>query len=348
MLAGLLTAVSDVLLVSTQDRPISPVQLPADEFGHEVPVEWWYFVCHLKTKGGADRFALEMTALRLRPRALRPIYTCYLAVIDLQRRRYLSADRQNDSAYDHEVDRFRLRFGPPMGQPGAWLIEGTAITGAPVRYQLEGTFQAEREQIGCRLTLEDRAGKPVLLHGPNGVFTLFGLELGYYSRTRLAVDGALTFGGRHVIVDGDGWVDHEYGAADLPNNRWTFLAIQLDSGEELCVYRVARRAAPESGMIHAYLVDKRGNAYAATAAELQPYGPLWGPWGYPLRHRIAARFEGREFRLRVEPEFEEQRRVPTGKMALPYVTFWEGAAKVLDDRSGTSIGHAFVELAGYE
>jgi predicted secreted hydrolase len=347
MPASLIQILNDVFLGTAENKPVPPVQLPKDEPLHDYPVEWWYFIGHLKETGGADRFAVEMTALRLRPRLLPSFDTCYLAVIDLQAREYLSADRQSPGAYDFGTDHLRLEFPAPLAQPGPWTVDGWP-TPAPVRYMLEGSFSVGRRQRAIRLRFEDQGGKPVLLHGTNGVLNVFGLEMGYYSRTRLAVSGGLKLDRRLVLVEGDGWMDHEYGTADLPNTRWIFLAIQLDSGDELCVYQMTRKDPLQVGVAHGHLVDAAKNLHRATVPPtLTPYGAPYGPWGYPLRNRVTVTFPARSFDLLIEPEFDEQRRVPTDEPALPFVTFWEGAAQVLDT-SRLRVGRAFLELAGYE
>ncbi len=348
MLPNPIEILNDVFLTSTPSKTMTPIVLPADELMHEYPVEWWYFVAHLNVAGSYEKLAVEMTALRLRARSLPAFDTCYIAVMDLKNQKYVSADRQSERAYDQGANHLLLRFPAPVGQPGEWRIEGAAPT-APIRYELEGAFQAGREQRAVRLVFRDVANKPVLLHGNAGVLQLHGLDLGYYSRTRLAVTGGLKINGRHVLVDGSGWMDHEYGAADLPNSRWTFLAIQLDTNEELCVYRVERKDPPDPGVTFGYLVDSGNNSTVANPVTMTAGGAPWGTWKYPLTWDVNATFPGGIVKsLRVEAEFPEQRRVPTGEPALPFVTFWEGAAKVIDLNNYNQVGRAFLEMAGYE
>jgi len=348
---SLIAILNDIFLGSLVNRPVQPVTLPADELMHGVAVEWWYFVGHLKeTAIPANRFAFEMTALRLTSRISVPFDTCYVAVIDLAQQQYVSADRQSTSAYRQGTDWFALAFEPPLGQPGIWTIKGTTVPN--LRYELDAAFQvpSTRQQRALRLTFTDTAAKPVLLHGNKGVVPIFGLEVGYYSRTRLAVSGGLTLDARHLLVDGDGWMDHEYGIADLANSRWIFIAAQLVTGEELCVVRLTNRNDGTLGLSYAWLVPTVGNPNERAVPVITPYGGVYDPGGYLLRNRIQVTFptNGATFDLRVEPEFDQQRRVPTGETALPFVTFWEGAAKVLDYNTGASLGRAFLELAGYE
>lgn len=349
MLTETVAALNDVFVQSVPKPPIGPVSLPDDERMHEFPVEWWYFVAHLQAATG-ERFAVEMTALRLRPRLLLPFDTAYLAVIDLEKKRYVSADRQSERAYDQNADHLRLSFPAPMGQPGTWRIEGWSEPPQATRYELEGAFQVGREQRAVSLELVDQAKKDVLLHGNQGALVLHGLEVGYYSRTRLAVSGGLKIDGRSLLVSGDGWMDHEWGAADLPNSRWTFLAVQLDSPqEELCVYRVERTDGLAPPELHARLVDATKKVRVASSVAIDPVGAPWGSFQYPLSHHLVAQFGPKSYDLHVEAEIEDQRRVPTGEPALPFVTFWEGAARVRKgSATGPVIGRAFLELAGYE
>jgi predicted secreted hydrolase len=347
---SLIAILNDIFLGSLVNRPVQPVVLPRDEFMHGVAVEWWYFVGHLKeTVQPANRFAFEMTALRLTSRIAVPLDTCYVSVIDLTNQEYVSADRQSASAYRQGTDWFALEFAPPLGQPGLWTIRGTSAPS--LQYQLDAAFQvpSTRQQRALHLTFTDVANKPVLLHGNNGIVPIFGLEVGYYSRTRLAVSGGLKLDARLLLVDGDGWMDHEYGVADLANSRWIFVAVQLFTGEELCVVRLTNRNDGTQGLCYAWLVPVSGQTDRAVPT-VTPYDGVYNPGGYPLRNRIEVTFpvNGAKFDLNVEPEFDRQRRVPTGETALPFVTFWEGAAKVFDHSSGQVRGRAFLELAGYE
>jgi predicted secreted hydrolase len=347
---SLIAILNDVFLGSLVNKKVQPVTLPFDEFMHNVAVEWWYFIGHLKeTANPANRFAFEMTALRLTSRISIPFDTCYLSVIDLPNQRYVSADRQSTGAYRQGADWFALEFDPPLGQPGVWKMQGT--TSPALRYGLDAAFQvpSTREQRAVRLTFTDTANKAVLLHGDKGILPIFGLEVGYYSRTRLAVTGGLKLDSRCLLVDGDGWMDHEYGTADLANSRWIFIAAQLDSGDELCIARLVNRNTGAQGLCYALLVPAAGTSEQAVPV-ITPYGPVYDPGGYPVRNRIQVTFPKNvvSFDLRVEPEFDDQRRVPTGEQALPFVTFWEGAAKVLDFTTLARRGRAFLELAGYE
>jgi hypothetical protein len=122
--------------------------------------------------------------------------------------------------------------------------------------------------------------------------------------------------------------------------------MQLDTGDDLCVYQVARKDPADPGVPHGYLA-RAGGTHVATSTTITPYGSPWGV-GYPLQQRVELTFPGgQSFDLNVQAVFNEQRRVPTGKAALPYVTLWEGAASVLDHATNAPQGRAFLELAGY-
>ncbi len=87
-----------------------------------------------------------------------------------------------------------------------------------------------------------------------------------------------------------------------------------------------------------YLLDR------STSFTVSEYGGTWGP-GYPLKNEIKSADLG--VSIRVEPVFEEQRRIPTGQAPIPLLTFWQGCGDVYDDL-GDVIGHAQIELGGYE
>jgi predicted secreted hydrolase len=278
----------------------------------------------------------------------------YIAVIDLQAKQYVSADRQSMGAYQDGMGRICLRFEPSFGQPGDWRIDGFTVP--KLRYEIEGAFAvlspqtSAVQQRAIRLTLTDAALHQPLKHGPklDGVIEFHGLEMAHYSRTRLDIVGQVKLDARHVQVTGSGWMDHEWGTGDLPGSRWTFVAIQLDAGEEYCAYRVDRRYEAKQGLTHGYRVDGTGVEYTSVAT-LVKRGVEMPKYGYPLEWDVTLTFGlGAARTLRVTAEFAEQRRVPTGEWALPYLTLWEGAATVSDAATGELIGRAFLEMGGYE
>jgi predicted secreted hydrolase len=153
---------------------------------------------------------------------------------------------------------------------------------------------------------------------------------------------------RHVPIVGQGWMDHEWGTGDLPGSRWTFVAIQLDSGEEYCAYQVDRRYENKQGVAHGYRVTATGVEYTSVVTLAK--GAVEMPkYGYPLEWVVTLTFASlvTPLILRVSADFAEQRRVPSGESALPFVTLWEGAATVRD-ATNTVIGRAFLEMGGYE
>lgn len=345
----------DIFPMKGMAKPVQPVVLPRDERLQDHLAEWWYFIALLENDSKTRKLAVEMTAARLSVPPMRAIETCYIAVIDIDAKRYRSADRQSMTAYDYSSPHLKMVFEPPYGQPDDWVIEGFAPADGTSKYQLDGGFRVRPtkkdpwEQYAVRLDFEDKTPRVPLKHGAklDGVIGFFDFQMGYYSRARLNVKGALKLGTKHELVDGYGWMDHEWGLGDLLSNRWIFIAIQLKSGEELCIYRVDRRDGSEIGKTHGYFVDATDLEYADSAS-IDVTG-TWGKAGYPLWNDISLVFKGRPpYNLKVHPEFEDQRRVPTGEMTLPYVTFWEGAAQVLEADGVTPAGRAFLELAGYE
>jgi predicted secreted hydrolase len=335
-------------------KPVTPVVLPDNEVLQDYMVEWWYFISFLDGPSPSDKFAVEMTAARLSLSPLRAIDTVYIAVIDRVAQQYVSADRQSMSAYQFGLNRLSMRFDPSFGQPGAWCIDGW--TSPALRYEISGAFAvpiSDRSALAQRaieLTMTDGVSYQPLKHGPslNGVIPFFGLEMGYYSRTRLDVAGHLKLDDRIVPVSGSGWMDHEWGTADLPGSRWTFCAIQLDSGIDLCAYRVDRRFEGTVGPTYGYRVSG-GGVELATSATIVETGPVWADYGYPLEYDVTLNFvAGGPLTVRVTADFQEQRRVPTGEIAMPFVTLWEGAATVKNPTTLAVIGRAFLEMGGYE
>ena len=60
----------------------------------------------------------------------------------------------------------------------------------------------------------------------------------YYSLTRLTTDGHIRLGADTFAVTGLGWMDHEFGSADLADNivGWDWFSLQLNDSTELMWY----------------------------------------------------------------------------------------------------------------
>ena len=164
----------------------------------------------------------------------------------------------------------------------------------------------------------------------------------YYSYTRLRATGRVVLDGGGHAVSGGAWLDREWSTSALDPGLagWDWLALQLDDGRDLMLYRLRRDdggaarwsagvvVAPEGGVRHLSAEDFR----------MEPVGH-WRSDAtgvrYPVRWRVVV--PGLDLALDVEPRLESQ------EMALGF-RYWEGSVRA----SGEAVsGLGYLELTGY-
>ena len=338
---GVLDALAGLIPVA-----LDPVSLPADERSHLLPAEWWYFNGHLTaTDGSGMPYGFEATVVRLGD----PVFGVglavfgYFALVDIRRRGYEAADRLvGTDAYAATTDGFLVTLPPTAPETDDWTLE-SVTTGGSTTYALD--FRTSLR----RLTLAAAPGKPAVLHGTGGIVDLGGsAQMAYYSRPRLTATGTVNDGVDTRPVAGTVWMDHEWGQARFLDRQWKFFSIQLDDGDDLFFFRVARRGSDTQLSAYGARIDGGGTATVfdpATVEITDPNVPL--PGGYPVHNRL--RMTGATSAdLLVVPYVTHQERRARQPSAF-YPIWWEGACKVTGTFGGSAVqGRAFVELGGYE
>ena len=199
------------------------------------------------------------------------------------------------------------------------------------------------------MDLSLRSAKPPVLQGEAGLSQKSG-EAGnasYYSScTRMEAQGSLRAGGPPVPVTGLVWMDREWGTSALGPGQvgWDWLALQLDDGHDLMVYRLRRADGTLDPHSSGTLVAPDGAARTLSAGEVA--FDVLGEWRsprdgtrYPARWRLRVPSEGLE--LEVRPLLADQ------ELHLS-VRYWEGAVEVTGSRAGHPVqGRGYVELTGY-
>lgn len=326
----------------TRDLGGAAIDPDVDEVEHNHPVEWWYFVGHLEAQNGR-RFGFEFTCVRLGFGTWPLTYYAYFSVSDIQEQIYRSAERLDGNAYSQTAEGFAFEFEPNGPQTGDWTLETTAGGELP-RYHLGASFQAKHDQFAMELDLE--SVKPAFLQGTDGIVDFGGINIAYYTRPRLKLEGEIISAGQYFPVEGVGWMDHQWGKIRVGDRRWKFFAIQLDDKHEVCLITVVTNAGDH--LSHYWsIVDAEGAVETLEEVAIEEVGDPWGPQGYPLKHRILVPSHGLD--MLVSAAFEDQRRVPSEPtdISIPELIFWEGSCDVLDE-NGDPIGHAYMELGGYE
>lgn len=315
--------------------------------------EWWYFTGNLESESG-ERFGFQLTAFRtaLSPDALhgrssawatRQLYMVHFALTDVERSRFIAAER---------FERAALGLAGARARPFAvWLHDWRAETarGAtdtfPVR--LRASHEADTDAVAVDLLVEPL--KPVVLQGDEGL-SRKGPEAGnasyHYSLTRLRARGTVLADGRRHPVDGLAWLDREWssGALEAGPVGWDWFALQLADGRDLMYYRLRRAdgsTAPYSGGV---LVGADGEAVPLGADDVEVSidatwtSPLDGT-AYPARWHL--RVPDAALELDVRPVLAGQ------ELDLAF-RYWEGAVDVRGDAAGSQVdGRGYVELTGY-
>jgi predicted secreted hydrolase len=362
LLVSLLIAVGGTGAAAPQDGGFTPAtapytfHFPRDHAAHpDYQSEWWYYTGHLRTPGGR-RFGYELTFFRfgLRPgdpppRAGRSrwrgrqLYPAHFAITDEQGQKFF---------YTERFEREALGMGGASSDSlavhaGDWTLEGVPM----------GDRRFERMRLRARddgeaLDLIQTPLKPPAVHGADGISRKAGCATcasHYYSYTRLATRGTLTYGGTTFAVEGISWMDHEYGTSELQADQagWDWFSLQLDDGREVMLYLLRRKDGSVTPESSGSLIERDGsvrhlplNAFRVTV----PFGARWrSPHTgakYPSRWRVEIPEAGLD--LRLTPTVADQELASTAGG----VSYWEGAVNVVDGRNEPA-GTGYVELTGY-
>ena len=336
-------------------------RFPRDHGQHPAyRLEWWYYTGIVNTKAGR-RFGYQVTFFRQGLRTRRPtdpkasawtvgsLYLAHAAVSDLKARRFHRADR---------VGRDSLGLsGAARDRHTVWLgaWRADALAGDPHGARLAITAKP----FALRLTL--RAEKGPVLHGAGGLDKKGpapGQASWYYSMPRLATEGTLTVQGKVHQVRGFTWMDHEFGTGQLPPGvaGWDWLALRLDDGSDLMLYRLRRKDGGLAPASAGSLIDpegKRREIRIADRADGKGFTASMTPGGYwrspasggryPLSWRIAIPAMGLELEVGAAFPAQEQLAAP----GMPFA-YWEGVVRARGSRAGRPVrGEGYLEMTGY-
>lgn len=322
---------------------------PRDHTSHpDFKTEWWYYSGHLQTENG-QRYGYQLTFFRVgvdpalrgdsRSRwAVRDLHLAHFAISDLTHRRFHYWEHRSRGALDSAgalTDTFKV-------WNGTWEAGGDGKI---------HRLAASAEGYAINLTLSLR--KPPAIHGNNGVSQKaagLGRASHYYSLTRLATTGILTFAGKRQTVTGSTWMDHEFGSNQLTESQvgWDWFAIQLADGAELMLYQLRLtdgRPDPHSSgsLIHS---DGRVAHLPLKAFVLTPEEFWQSPKNggrYPIRWRIQV--PNRSLDLSVQAAFPDQELDTRGSTL---VTYWEGSIAISGTAGNRPItGVGYLEMTGY-
>ena len=331
-------------------------EFPRDHASHpDYKIEWWYYTGNVKTREGR-RFGYQLTFFRVgidhspaNPSrwAIRDLHMAHLAVSDPTGKRYRYAEKLS-------------RGGPGLAgadthRYNVWNDDWTAMLdlgedaggGRRERHLL----RAASPQAAIELVLDP--GKPPAINGINGI-SQKGAQAGnashYYSLTRMPTRGRITVDGEVFEVEGDSWMDHEFGTSFLePEQRgWDWFAIQLADGRELMLYQLRRADGSRDPRSSGTLVDRSGRTTHLANADFtlaQGRTRFTSKNGavYPLEWKVSVPSQKIELTVTTPmPDQELSLERSTG------IAYWEGMIDVAGTAAGTPVvGSGYLEMTGY-
>ncbi len=328
-----LAALSDPPAGFRQAASGMTVQLPQDLGPHpQYRLEWWYLTANLKSADG-EPFGVQWTLFRngIHPGPFKnrepgwdrnEVWLAHAAL-----------SRPNDH---HFADR-AARGG--TGQAGVtakpfkawidhWLLESLdtdtwllAVDGEDFRYRL---------QVQPQL--------PAVLNGERGFSAKSAGGGGsmYFSYPLRVVGGDIEMNGEKYQVSGQGWFDREWSSQylKLDQQGWDWMALHLDDGRHLMVFRVRGAEDFYSGTLVA--VDGSAETLGASDFSLRPVRYRNSRYGrVPVAWQL--RVPAQALNLSIQSW-------PGDYWSAGVWRYWEGPVSV----GGSHRGEGYLEMTGYE
>jgi predicted secreted hydrolase len=331
---------------------------PRDHWPHpEYRTEWWYFTGILEEVGDASkRFGFQFAVFRvgLSPDpagtdsswATRQLFMGHAAIGDFGSgiHRFsdvLYRDIPLLSGFGAYPDARLAWSRAPAGTDGEWNL----------RWNGEGfDLRMQDASRGMAFDLSTHPRKGLVLEGPEGLSRKAREESAaslYYSFTRLATSGTLSLPGRTLRVQGESWMDREFGSSQLGGEQagWDWVGLRLKDGRDVMLY-VLRDRRGETNFRKATLVSAKSEAtyLPDTAWSLRATESWKSPHTgavYPAAWILEIPGEG--MKLEMVPILKDQEDVASRSAGLHY---WEGAVRAIG-AGGSEAGEGYVELTGY-
>ena len=329
------------------------VRLPRDLYAHAgAQTEWWYYTGHMQTASGR-RFGFELVFFKRRTDLDRfgvvplrlianPLYLAHFAVTDESRHSFRYAHRKSaNGPFDLPAHMSGQRYELSLGD---WSVRE------------DGDTHCLRATLGGDLIFEValRPEKPAALNGQHGIGVSFkdeGEASRYFSYTRMAAEGRITWHGETEPCAGSAWMDREFGTWRTTEKQqgWDWFSVQLGTGAEVMVYHLRDRLNRPSDFSSGTFVDAQGTWTHLARADftLEPTGRWRSPHTgavYPSGWRLRVPRFGVD--VRITPVLKDQELDTRGTTMIVY---WEGACAVQGQHGDAPTdGRAYVELVGYE
>lgn len=314
------------------------VRLPDDELQHPDTMEWWYFKAHLVVGDPPGRRVSLFVAILKQDVFRTPMSVALVRLTDHREgpQPLLAVATPFGYAYQSDDEfRFNLayKFGAPAITKASTLALSNGRIGGQPSYRIAISGQHE-------ITLDLTETRRHVMLGDHGTVTYGGgAQLAYWARPFLQASGTMSVAGQSAQVSGVGWLERQWGDANVADYAWSYFPVQLDSGERYLFYRTVHLATKA--------VSVHGVYFAADGAStvLRDVTFIRGKRTFPRRPSLTLDWNIRcqaphPVDLTIRPLFEDQL-IHTNIPRVP--TFYEGVSKVCD-ASERAVGWSMTEL----
>ncbi|TFH33516.1 MAG: carotenoid 1,2-hydratase, partial [Bacteroidia bacterium] len=315
----------------------SLIKFPVDEGRHpSEPIEWWYTAGHLTGATTGKHYSYMLTYFYT-PQYIfdgfRILNICDddigLFIDDTKALNYnvLSTDRLNI-----EADIFQ-------GGIETWHNK-TGSGGSPLPFE----YLISAQSGSGTLNLVYDALKPPLILADNGYLNLGSGDYSYYySQTKNAFTGSITFNGVTENVSGTSWIDRQYGTFNPSSGQeYEWFSVQLSNGMDFNIYNIFTAddeiPATQTFKIFSAYIDE-SDQYTISDFEIERLGYSYMPDSlrcYSQNWRITSPINNVDIIVSA--------RHPNNEVALPF-RFYEGSTTVTGTVNGIDVtGIGFAEL----
>ncbi len=303
-------------------------------------LEWWYLTGHLEDTVSGHEYGIEYVFFHFNPRDKSDYMMGNVAISDPQ---------QNVFKYDYKIVKLDSLLAPTLPLnlklnqgPQLWSLEGQH------GYYSFGAQMKRNPGYGVALTTRPRSG--AWLHGGGTGYQHYGkyAEAGYYSYPELTAEGTLWIDGDARGVRGSLWYDRQWNCIGVYQKEvaWDWMAIQLEGGQELMVFKLYHRKDQKVVYGGSYR-DASGqsitlNQQDLSIQELTYWKSPKSKVNYPVSWSVQV--PSLDLSLKVQARFPEQE-LSLKFAALVSLHYWEGMSSVsgfLQDRPVN--GQAYVEI----
>ena len=355
---------------------VPQIKLPEDELPHDVPVEWWYISGHLTDAQGrrygvmASFFTSKLgnfprshfMIYQLVEKDAKKFYSGSLiekSMVNLMRQamagmpEVMKKQIPPEMTDETQIAKYhRYMKEKPLVKKDSLGIkyddEIFARTAGEGREWKTYEYKTRLTDAAFTLDLKMSAERgPMFVGGTGNVGSEPGVDMFYYSFTRLGASGVLRIGGEDRAVTGTMWYDHQFGAygSGYKPVGWDWFCVQLEDGTDLNLSALRRLDTGERFNRLGTVQWADGRMAVVNDLVIEPLGSWKGAETgitYPSGWLLAIPSLGMS--IRVAPEFPEQEMHTFGPMR----SIWEGACKVETEVRGKPLkGDGYTELVGY-